>query len=187
LNLLERFILTLYSLTLIVLSGIVMAASLNFIPYTLVQANLEAFYQAGSLRYAYLIGAFILFLISLNFLFHGFKRKTDRSTKTAVSQRTDVGDVSITMNTLESIALKASRKIRGVKEVKANIRTNETGTSILLKVSVDGDTPIPSIVEELQNAVKKQLELIIGIEIKEVNVKVTEVSHQQTARLSRVE
>ena len=91
------------------------------------------------------------------------------------------------MNTLESVALKASRKIRGVKEVKALIRTDETGTSILLKVSVDGDTPIPSIVEELQTAVKKQLQSIIGIEIKEVNVKVTEVSHQQTARLSRVE
>ena len=90
-NLLERFILTLYSLALIVLSVIVMAGSLNFIPYSLVQANLEAFYQAGNVRYAYLVGGLILFLISLNFLFHGFKKKADRSKGTAVSHRTDFG------------------------------------------------------------------------------------------------
>ncbi len=186
-NLFDRFILTLYSLALTVLSVIVMAAAAGFIPYSLVQSNLQAIYDSGEIRYAYLAVAFIFFLISLKFLLPGFRPKQERRHREAISQMTPLGHVSITTNTIDSIALKSARRVRGVREVKNVIKSDETGTSILLKVAVDGETPIPTLVEELQKNVKEQIEAIIGIEVKQIDVKITEVAQQPSTRLSRVE
>ncbi|WP_164984937.1 alkaline shock response membrane anchor protein AmaP [Ammoniphilus sp. CFH 90114] len=187
-NLFDRLILSLYSLALTILSVMVIAASLHLIPYELVQSNILAVYEADNMRYAYLGVAVIFFLISLKFLLQGFRRVKDRSHTEAIAQRTDWGHVSISVSTIESVALKAARRVRGVREVKSVIKSDETGTSILMKVSIDGDTPVPSIVEEVQKGVKEQVEAIIGIEIKQVDVKITEVAQQSsTTRLSRVE
>lgn len=186
-NLFDRFILTLYSLALTVLSVIVMAAAAGFIPYSLVQSNLQTIYDSGEIRYAYLAVAFIFFLISLKFLLPGFRPKQERGQREAISQMTHLGHVSITTNTIDSIALKSARRVRGVREVKNVIKSDETGTSILLKVAVDGETPIPTLVEELQKNVKEQVEAIIGIEVKQIDVKITEVAQQPSTRLSRVE
>lgn len=186
-NLFDRLILSLYSLALTILSIIVIAAALNLIPYELVQSNILAVYEAENMRYAYLGAAIVFFLISLKFLLQGFRRGKDRSQAEAISQRTDIGHVSITVNTIESVALKAARKVRGVREVKSIIRSDDTGTSILMKASVDGETPVPTIVEEIQRGVKDQVESIIGMAIKQVDVKITEVAQQPSTRLSRVE
>lgn len=186
-NLFDRLILSLYSLALTVISLIVIAAAMNLIPYEVVQANILSVYEAETMRYAYLGAAIVFFLISLKFLLQGFRRGKDRRQLEAISQRTDWGHVSITVNTIESIALKASRRVRGVRDVKSVIRTDETGTSILMKCSVDGETPVPGIVEEVQKGVKEQVEAIIGMDVKQVDVKITEVAQQPTTRLSRVE
>lgn len=186
-NLFDRFILTLYSLALTVLSVAVMAAAAGFIPYSIVEANVQAIYDSGEIRYAYLAVAFIFFLISLKFLLPGFRPKQDRVHKEAISQMMPLGHVSISTNTIDSIALKSARRVRGVREVKNVIKSDETGTSILLKVAVDGETPIPTLVEELQKNVKEQVEAIIGIAVKQIDVKITEVAQQPSTRLSRVE
>ncbi|MBP1934184.1 alkaline shock response membrane anchor protein AmaP [Ammoniphilus resinae] len=186
-NLFDRMILTLYSLALTVLSIGAIAVLLRLIPWEVVSSQMEMIYYAGEMRYAYLVVAIIFFLMSLKFLFQGFKRSND-PTSNSIFQRTDLGNVSISVATMDTIALKAARRVRGVREVKTSIKADETGTSIVLKVSVDGETPIPEIINDIQKAVKQQVETVVGIEVKEVDVKVTEVANNQhAARLSRVE
>jgi len=189
LNLFDRFILTLYSLALTILSVVVMAVTIGIVPYELAMANLQAVYEVGNLRYTYFAVAVIFFLISLKFLLQGFRFKggKERKSKGDIAKTTDYGQVRITVNTLDSIALKATRRVRGVREAKNTITTDETGTIILIQVSVDGETPIPSIVEEVQKNVKEQVEKIVGIDVKHIDVKITEVAQQPSNRLSRVE
>lgn len=188
-NLFDRFILTLYSLALTILSVVVVAVTVNIIPYDVALANLQSVYDVGNLRYTYFVVAVIFFLISLKFLFQGFRFKSGKETKSkaAIAQTTDYGHVSITINTLDSIALKTTRRVRGVREAKNTITSDDTGTSILVQVSVDGETSIPTIVEEIQKNVKEQVEKIVGIDVKHVDVKITEVAQQPANRLSRVE
>ncbi|HJV44450.1 MAG TPA: alkaline shock response membrane anchor protein AmaP [Bacillota bacterium] len=187
-NLFDRFILTLYSLALTILSVIAIAVFMRLISLELIQLNLQVIYEFDQPRYAYLAVSVIFFLISLKFLLQGFRRSKGHESATVISQTTDIGHVTISLNTIESIALKAARRIRGVRDVKSVVKANETGTSIVLKAAVDGETPIQGIIDEIQKAVKHQIEKIVGIEIKEVDVLITEVAQQQlTPRLSRVE
>jgi uncharacterized alkaline shock family protein YloU len=187
-NLFDRFILTLYSLALTILSVVAVAVFLRLIPMDIVQLNFQAIYESEQPRYAYLAVSVIFFLISLKFLLQGFRSRKGGESASAIAQRTDLGHVSISLNTLESISLKAARRVRGVREVKSIIHADQTGTSITLKATVDGETPIPGIVDDIQKAVKQQVEQIVGMEVKEVDVKITEVAQQQLSpRLSRVE
>lgn len=189
LNLFDRFILTLYSLALTILSVIVMAVTIQLIPYQVALANLEAVYNVGNFRYTYFAVALIFFLISIKFLFQGFRfrDKRGKAKKDAIAQHTEIGQVRITNQTLDSIILKAARRVRGVREAKNTVITDETGTTIVLKLAVDGETPIPKIVEEAQKNVKEQVEKIVGVEARQVDVKITEVAQQTSPRLSRVE
>ncbi|RKD25579.1 hypothetical protein BEP19_01140 [Ammoniphilus oxalaticus] len=189
-NLFDRFILTLYSLALTIVSVVVMAVTVQIVPYRLVLENLQAVYSVGNIRYTYFTVAFIFFLISLKFLFQGFRVRGKRDSKTgkaAIAQNTEIGQVRISTNTLDSIILKATRRVRGVREAKSTVTTDETGTTILLQVAVDGETSIPTIVEETQKNVKEQVEKIVGIEVRQIDVKITEVAQQASTRLSRVE
>lgn len=188
-NLFDRFILTLYSLALTILSVVVMALTLGIISFELALTNLQAIYEVGHLRYTYFIAALIFFLISLKFLFLGFRSQKNKEKvgKEAIAETTSYGRVSISSSTIDSITLKATRKVRGVQEAKNTISTDETGTSIFLRVSVDGETPIPTIVEEIQKNVTEQIEKIVGMKVKQVDVKITEVSGPPSTRLSRVE
>jgi uncharacterized alkaline shock family protein YloU len=179
-NLFDRFILTIYSLALTILSVIVLAASLHIVSFETALSTLQAIYELDTVRYAYAVAALIFFLISLKFLFQGFRMKKNRAAHEAIVNQTELGGVSISLTTIEAIALKASRKIRGVKDVKAIIKANEAGTSVLLKLSVDGETPIPGIVDGLQKSVKGQIESVVGMEIREVDVKVVEVAQPST-------
>jgi uncharacterized alkaline shock family protein YloU len=179
-NLFDRFILTIYSLALTILSVIVLAASLHIVSFETALSTLQAIYELDTVRYAYAVAALIFFLISLKFLFQGFRRNKDRAAHAAIANQTELGGVSISLAAIEAIALKASRKIRGVKDVKAVIKANEAGTSVLLKLTVDGETPIPGIVDGLQKSVKGQIESVVGLEIRDVDVKVAEVAQPST-------
>jgi uncharacterized alkaline shock family protein YloU len=60
---------------------------------------------------------------------------------------------------------------------------------IVLRISVDGEEPLPEMTEKLQESVKMQVEHIAGIEIAEVAVVISEVAgaDNPSARPRRVE
>jgi len=68
------------------------------------------------------------------------------------------------------------------------VKALESGNIITLRVSVDGETPLPDLTQQLQAGVKEQVEGIAGVVISEVAVVVTEVAQQENyAARKRVE
>jgi uncharacterized alkaline shock family protein YloU len=188
-NLFDRLILTLYSLALIVISLFVMATSLNLISSDYIANAIEEIYSSSQVGLTYFVAAAIFFLISLKFLFTSVRGRGERShTGGSVHSPTEYGDVKITLETIESIAVSAARRIRGIRDLKARVRTGDNKTSIHVKVTVDGETSIPSLVEQVQQVIKERVETIAGLAISEVTVLVSEVAQPGTgARVRRVE
>lgn len=137
-NLFDRFILTVYSLTLVFVTIFVLGAAVGLIPQEFLEFKIREMYQFSQIRMIYIAAAVILLIISLKFFFDSFKRKAPSP---PVVSRTEIGDVLITMDTFESLALKAARKVRGVREVKAKIRSRDKSVMVQLRVVVDGETP----------------------------------------------
>jgi uncharacterized alkaline shock family protein YloU len=187
-NLFDRFILTLYSFALIVLSAAGIGLAAKLVPLEYAQMILQDLYAGYGPNIPYLMVGIIFLIISLRFFFSGFsfrKKKTEKG----IRQRSEYGDINITLNTIQSIAERAARKVKGVRELKTIVKALESGNVITLRVAVDGETPLPDMTQRLQHDVKSQVEAIAGVDIAEVTVIVTEVAQQENSsfRSRRVE
>jgi len=184
-NLFDRFILTIYSFALIVLSCLMIAVTSGWFPQDVFRPYVEQILSGTNL--AYLIVAIIFLIVSLRFFFSSLsfkKSKEDRS----IRQRSDLGEINITIQTIQTIAERAARRVKGVRDLRTKIKLLESGTMITMHVSVDGETPFPELTHNLQTDVKNQVETITGLLISEVKIVVTEVAqHENYAARKRVE
>ena len=103
------------------------------------------------------------------FLLSGVRSNKD---KKAVSKHTNIGEIRISLNSIENIALTTSRRINGVRDTKAFVKRQEDTVSITIRTMVLPDIVIPAVSEEIQDRVKRAVEENAGIEVKNVKVQV---------------
>ncbi|WP_166239163.1 alkaline shock response membrane anchor protein AmaP [Paenibacillus turpanensis] len=174
----DKFLLFVFSLlvivisfgTLLLVSGVISPEAMEPEPVWL----LPALYSVSA----------ILILLSLRFLYLSLRRS--RSGAPSIDQRTDFGDIRISLETVENLSLKAASKVRGVRDLKARVRVTDAGLEISIRTVVDGETSIPSMTEEVQSSVKGLVEDITGIPVSFVSVFVANIVQSQTFK-SRVE
>jgi uncharacterized alkaline shock family protein YloU len=138
-------------------------------------------------NYIYMGVAIIFLIVSLRFFFSSFRSNKPKEDK-GIRQRSDLGDINITIQTIQTIVERAARRVKGVRDLRSSVKVLESGTMITLRVSVDGETPFPELTHHLQADVKEHVETVTGILISEVSVVVTEVAQQENyAARKRVE
>ncbi|MFC5532576.1 alkaline shock response membrane anchor protein AmaP [Cohnella yongneupensis] len=129
--------------------------------------------------------AIALLLISVRFFIVSVSRGGNNAP--SINQRTDHGDIRISVETVENLALKAASRSRGVKDLKARVRVNESGLEIQIRAFVDGDSSIPALSEEMQRTVSQHIEETTGIPVAEVSVFIANVTQAPQTFKSRVE
>jgi len=127
----------------------------------------------------------VLLLISLRFFIVSVARGGNNAP--SINQRTEHGDIRISVETVENIALKAASRTRGVKDLRARVRAVEAGLQITIRAFVDGETPIPTLSEEMQKTISEQIEETTGIPVAEVSVYIANVTQAPATFKSRVE
>lgn len=188
-NLFDRIILTIYSLALIVASVIAIGISSRLVPSEWVEGIVQNMYGVEpGMNIPYLVVSIIFLVISVRFFVSGLTMSRSRAQE-AIRQRGEFGDVNISLDAIRSIAERAARKVRGVRDLKTVVRTLENGTFIFLMVGVDGETPLPDLSLRLQHDVKEQVEAVAGVDVTEVTVNVVEVvsNDQVSVRARRVD
>lgn len=169
-NIFFRVLLAIYAFCLAVISAVVMYIIVKPVAYMNVTGYLaENVFADGAtgLRIALFSVALIFFAMSLIFLLSGVKSNKD---KKAVSKHTNIGEIRISMNSIENIALNASKKAGGVKESRTMVQKAEDGVDVEVRIVVMPDLSIPAISEDVQGRVKKSVEEASGIAVKNVKV-----------------
>lgn len=115
----------------------------------------------------------IFFVLSLLFLFSGFRNDKD---KKSVSKHTNIGEIKISLNSIENIALTTAKRSSGVRDTKAYVSKVGEGVSISIKTVVLPDINIPALSEDLQQKVKKSVEDSSGISVNDVAVIVENIA-----------
>ena len=167
-NLFLRILLAIYAFCLAVFSAIVMIVIarpeiFNSISNYIITSVL---YNSGASIAAFVI-VFIFFVLSLAFLFSGIKSGKD---KKAVSKYTSIGEIKISLNSIENIALAAAKRLNGVRDTKARVYKLDDSVSIAINIVVMPDISIPALSEEIQTRVKKSVEESSGITVNDVKV-----------------
>ncbi|GGF76874.1 hypothetical protein GCM10010912_22450 [Paenibacillus albidus] len=177
-KILDRLLLFIYSLSIGILSVIAILLLSGAIP-----RSLEI--QDGPTAYITSIAvAVILFLLSIRFFYISLRR--DRSSLPSVDQRTEFGDIQISMETIENLSLKAAGKVKGIRDLKSRIRVSQAGLEIMIRAVVDGEHSLPLLTTEVQRQVHDFVQETTGIPVADVSVYIANLTQSPSFK-SRVE
>lgn len=184
-KIIDRLLLFLFSLALIVATGFLLAAAFGLISYDRTSLFLHDVYFDRYTAIAFISVCVAALLISVRFFY--ISVRTGRTQAPSVDQRNEWGDIRISLDTVENLALKAAGRTRGVKDLRARVGVNSAGLEISIRTVVDGETSIPALTEEMQSAVKGLVEEITGLPVAVVSVFVANIVQNTPAFKSRVE
>ncbi|MUG44782.1 alkaline shock response membrane anchor protein AmaP [Paenibacillus woosongensis] len=177
-KILDRLLLFIYSLSIGIISVIAILLVTNAVPVELKQ------YDSRSWIIAVISVAALLFLLSIRFFYISIKR--DRGSLPSIDQRTEYGDIQISVETIENLSYKAASRVRGIRDVKTRIRITDSGLEIIVRALVDGETSIPELTSEVQKQVHDHVEEITGIPVSYVSVYIANLVQSPVIK-SRVE
>jgi uncharacterized alkaline shock family protein YloU len=180
----DRLLLFLNSIVIIVISCILILVSIHWIMYSETSRFVTSIYENTEAATAVIIIAVIFILINLRFFYIAVRRSS--SNAPSIDQRTEFGNIQISIDTVQNLSLKAASRIRGVKDLKSKVRVNADGLEITIRSIIDGESSIPALTEEMQRAVKEHVEEITGIPVATVSVYVANVIQAHSYK-SRVE
>ncbi|MCQ4085886.1 alkaline shock response membrane anchor protein AmaP [Saccharibacillus sp. JS10] len=174
----DRLLLFLYSVTILILSVLAILLLSRSI-------SVPVDFRFDLPTLSIVIGVLaVLILISLRMLYVSLRRS--RGHLHAIDQRTDLGVIQVSVETIENLCLKAASRVKGVKEPHTRIKMTEPGLEIQLRIVIDGEYPIAGLIEEVQHGVKDFIQDITGIPVASVSVYVAGVEQTQMIR-SRVQ
>lgn len=174
----DRLLLFIYSLSIGVISVVAILLLSGAIPYELTFAQEQRFFLIA------IIVAAVLFLISIRFFYISIRR--DRTVTNSIDQRTEFGDIQISVETIENLCLKAASRVRGVKDLKSRIKVSQSGLEIAIRAVVDGEESIPTLTTDVQKQVHDFVEDTTGIPVSSVSVYIANVVQAPSFK-SRVE
>jgi len=180
----DKLLLFLYSIVIGCLSVFLLSIGFGWISRDLLNDLVGDLYRIDSIQITFAVVGVILFILSLRFFIVSLYRGS--SSAPSIDQRTDFGDIRISLETIENLTLKAASRQRGVKDLRARIRATDAGLDIVIRAVVDGESSIPVLTEEIQRTVKEHVEEIAGIPVTNVAVYVANIIQTGTFK-SRVE
>ena len=180
-DILSRFILTVYAFFVTVWSVIAMLVTLR----PAVFERIVCFLARDVVRYGrYTLLFFVIelffFCTGVVFMLSGLKNSKRKS---AIVRDTPLGQVKISLDTIESIVLGTIRKMPFVRESKVYVENREGKLFIIIKIIIAMDINIPALVEEVQQKSKSALESNTDIEVGRIHVVVDNISSLNKARV----
>ncbi|MDO5707751.1 MAG: alkaline shock response membrane anchor protein AmaP [Andreesenia angusta] len=114
-----------------------------------------------------LIGA-IIFIICIKPILFSRKKRQRECTTPLVG-----GDLKISDEAIKGIAESAVSKFNGIREYDVEVKFVETGINIFINGTATPGVHIPTMADQIQNAVIETVENSTGMNIKNVNIKIS--------------
>ena len=172
-GIIDRIVLTVYTLALACLSGLMVVVSITAWeePFRVLEEAL----QSGRGRFwVALIGA-LFFSVSTRLIAVAFTR---RGGGQPVVHETSMGEVRISLDAVENLVRKTARAIKGVREIKAVVSHGKDGLHVFLSGTISPEVSIPDVSEEIQSAVRQYVKRVVGVELTEVRLEVENIGNE---------
>lgn len=181
----DRLLLFLFSLAVLVVSLFSLVCAFGWISFERASNFIHDVYYDMDTAVVFIPAMIVIAMISVRFLFVSLSR--GKSNAPSIDQRTEFGDIRISMDTVENLALKAAARTRGIKDLKARVKVSQAGLEIIIRALVDGESSIPQLTEEMQANIKQHIEEITGIPVAVVSVFIANIQQASPTFKSRVE
>lgn len=182
---LDRLLLLLFSCAILIASVVLLFLAFGLISTDAAENFVHDIYYDMDTAVIFISITFVIALVSIRFLYLAVRR--GKSDVPSIDQRTEFGDIRISLDTVENLSLKAAGRTRGVKDLRSRVKVNQSGLEIVIRSIVDGESSIPALTEEIQGNVKSHIEDITGIPVAHVTVFVANIQQSSPTFKSRVE
>lgn len=165
----DKLLISLCGLILFAISMLVFLWSFSFVPAAWASAipkvdlSLPMHVCVGAVSFLLMVLGMYCFL----FLFRGNSNK-----KGFVLQKTDNGQLSISIRAMENLVSKCIDQHEEIKIVSSSIANTRDGVVVNLRIGLANGVSIPLAVNALQKQIKQYIQACSGIEVKEVRVQV---------------
>lgn len=177
-NILDRIFLAIHMLIMIFVSLLIIIIPFNLLPLSLVDDAINELYSNW---YFSLIGLLLL-LISIKLLLSGIK--TNKRGRDGIIKSSEYGDITISLDTFESMAIKAINQVSGIKDAKVKVINKEGVLIIYTSLFVLPDVNIPQIASEVQSKIKSHIESIAEVGVQDVKVHIQNVAQITAHRVN---
>jgi len=163
----HRIILLIGAILMVVIGGAILIGSLQFneIP---IRVEGEGFFTVT--RLIFLLGGAITVFFGLFMFSLPGKMKIGRNR--FVIQKTESGEMRISVQAIESIIQKCFSQHEEIKLLNLQVVNTKSGVIIEMKISLAGNINIPMAVETLQKHIRQHLNATSGIDAKEIRISI---------------
>lgn len=173
----DRFNLALFSVIILILSFLVCLLSFGWLKLELVIESIELLIKNGLVNNI-AIGVSILFIILAvkSIFFNSYsKEKTDG--KEGILLENENGKLLVSKDTIESLTNTVVKSFESVQNSTTRVSVDEESKiSIFITLFVNADAIIKELSNKLQNDVKEAIKKSIGLDVKEVNIRIRNIA-----------
>lgn len=126
------------------------------------------------------ISFLFFFLLFLLLLMAGLHTKKQLQT---IIHETELGEIRVSFYAVEALALRAVKRIRGVKEAEVDVAADVDGLKFDIKVVSSPDLNIPQLIQEIRNHLKEYINDTVGIPVSNSEITIAKVTAEARARV----
>lgn len=121
----------------------------------------------------YIIVAIVVALLSLRFFFYRWRAPMEDY----VSMPGEHGNIRISYETIQQLANRTGKVVRGVQEFDTRVRPGQTGLILSVRVKALPDVELSNMSHEIQTSVKTYVEKTSGVAVEQVMVNIVQITN----------
>jgi uncharacterized alkaline shock family protein YloU len=178
-RLFDRIILTAYTILLTVVSLLTVLVAAG---WTRPMDGVRVSLLSTNGRLAVGLVGLLFFVSSVRLLVLAFRPRDSRQ---QVVHETELGEVRISLDAVESLVNRVARQVKGVRDVRPRVALNAAGIEAWLRVWVSPDVSIPGVAQELQEEIARSVQSVVGVGVSGLDIRVENITTE--VRRGRVE
>lgn len=179
---LDRLALAIFSIIIFVLAVLLCILMFGWFDVELVERALE-YMKSNEIATNVTIGvSVVLLLLALKTMFFDSYSKETEQSKEGILLENDNGKLLVSRDTLENLTTSVAKGISGVENVVSKvILDKENNLIIFINLLVKPDSIIKDLSSNLQEKVKLTIKDSLGLDVKEVNIKIKNITEEKKA------
>ena len=130
----------------------------------------------------------MLLLLALKAMFFESYTKEEDKSKEGILLENDNGKLVVSRDTLENLTTNVSKTINGVENVVSRvILDKDNNLVIFINLLVKQDAIIKDLSSGLQAKIKQTIKESLGLEVKEVNIKIKNITNEKNEKIEKTD
>lgn len=185
-KLLERFSYTIFSIIVLIIAVVLLGIMFNILEMSIIIKSISFILEDINAYKISLVISIICIILAIKGIF--FKSKRQDLAKDGIVLENSSGKLVISKESLENLVASVSKEIPGADVISSRtILDKEKNLKVYVVTTVSKDMMLKDVSTELQNKIKDAMKKTADLEVKEVNIKIKNITSKKVKKIKNNE